>query len=179
MTLGDSKTSWNQWQAPLLALLHQRSGERWTVYNAGVAGTAVIDANAAIATTLAALPDTNDPHVEVLVNYGSNDVKNMPAQATWEAAYLSMLDAIHAKWPQAQIRLSISWRDTYEAQSDTLAGWVANVIAARPAFVSLADDERVWMENGDDGATYTLDGAHYNAAGATLKAQLALAAMGY
>jgi hypothetical protein len=42
-----------------------------------------------------------------------------------------------------------------------MAGWITDIAASRPN-VFLGHDERVWLRNNDNGATYTSDGVHYN-----------------
>ena len=179
MTLGDSKTASGQWQPTLLNELHRVSGERWDWYNGGVSGATVASASASIATILSVIPNTSDPHVDVLCNWGANDVGALPAEATWKANYLAIIDAIVAKWPQAKVRLSRPWRRNYGSQCNTIAGWIADIVAARPGVASIGDDERAWLEHGDDGATRTSDGIHYNDAGNPEKAAQALATTGY
>ena len=179
MTLGDSKTASGQWQPTLLNTLNSVSGEKWEWHNGGVAGATVASARASIATILAAIPYTSDPHVEVLTQWGANDVATNPVQVTWEADYLAIIDAVSAKWPQAKVRISLPWRRGFDAQCDTLATWIGNVVAARPGVAFVADDERDWLENGDNGATRTSDGVHPNAAGLVVESAVKLTAMGY
>lgn len=121
---------------------------------------------------------TSEPRF-VLSNFGANDAVSPPAEATWKANYLALLDAFSAKWPNAKILVSRPWRRGYAASCDTLATWIADIVAARPGVVFVADDERVWLENGDDGATRTIDGTHYSVAGGAEKARQMQMAMGY
>ena len=179
MTLGDSKTASGQWQPTLLNALDSVSGERWEWYNGGVPGATVASARASITTILAAIPYTSDPHVEVLAQWGANDVGALPAEATWKANYLAIIDAVSAKWPQAKVRIAKPWRRGYAPQCNTLAGWIEDIVAARPGVAFVSDDEREWLENGDDGATRTSDGVHPNAAGLVIESAVKLAALGY
>ena len=179
MTLGDSKTQTGNWQDGLTVALQLASGLRWETQNAGVSGATVATAAASISTILAGLSDTLDPQVEVLCNWGANDAVSMPAEATFKANYTAILDAIHAKWPQAKARMTIPWRRGYDANCDTLATWIAAVQASRATFAYIADDERVWMKGADNGATMTADGTHYSATGRVEKISQSKTVLGY
>lgn len=98
-------------------------------------------------------------------NLGANDVTAMPSETNWKMWTLQIIDAIHVKWPNCQIYMMRPWRITYNTECDTLAGWIADIIALRSSFVHSGPDERIFLKNGDDGATYTSDGVHPNAAG--------------
>lgn len=100
-------------------------------------------------------------------------------QTTWQNNYLSIIDAIHTTYPNAKIYISKVWRRTFNTECDTLAGWIDNIVAARSAFVFVADDERGWMKGADDGATMTTDGVHYSAAGETEKVNQMKTVLGY
>ena len=160
----------------LVDLLRVGGGVGFTFYSGGVGGATVATAAASIGTILALAPTSNVE--EVLCNWGANDASSSPVEATWKANYTAILDAINAKWPAARVRVSKPWRRGYAAQCDDMATWIDAVVATR-AFASVADDERVWLENGDDGAARTTDGVHYNAAGHAEKAARMLTAMGY
>lgn len=106
----------------------------------------------------------------VLMNWGANDCKNLPAAATWQAEVLAMIDAASAAWPGVKVYLMRPWRRDYygedvSAELDTIAGWIDAVVAARPGVAFLGPDERVWLKGADNGATMTTDGTHYSAAG--------------
>lgn len=177
MSLGDSKTLAGSWQPILAANLTVASGEVWGYSNGGVGGDTVAAAAAGITARLAAF-DATSP-TSVLCNWGANDVGSLPAEATWKANYLTIIDAISAKWTGAKVYLSRPWRRGYTLQSNTLAGWIGDIVAARPGVAYVADDERVWLENGDDGAVLTTDGIHYSAAGQAAKAAQMLTVLGY
>lgn len=179
MSLGDSKTPVvvPVWQAALVELLRVNAGVRFTFYSGGVAGSTVATAASSIGAILAAAPATGVE--EVLCNWGANDAGALPAEATWKANYTTILDAINARWPAAKVRLTKPWRRGYAAACDSMATWLDAVVAARSAFAYVADDERGWLENGDDGVTRTTDGVHYNSVGNTVKAAQMRTAMGF
>lgn len=106
----------------------------------------------------------------ILINLGANDVGSLPAEATWKANLTSIIDSFRAKW-NCVIYISRVWRRDFETQCDTLATWIADVVATYPSGVYVADDERGWLEGGDDGATMTTDGVHYSAAGQVEKVE--------
>ena len=98
----------------------------------------------------------------VLFSMGTVELPSLPAEATWKADALAVLDAMRARWPAVRVYMVKPWRRGYSAESDTLAGWIDAVITLRPSFVFAGHDERVWLEHGDDGVAYTSDGIHYS-----------------
>lgn len=114
----------------------------------------------------------------VLINIGANDIAGTMVQATIQANFLNIIDLIHAKYPSANIYIAKPWRRTFGTNANTFAGYIDNVIGLRP-FVQNGPDERTWLENGDDGATYTVDGTHYSDAGEIKNAQLWQSIMGF
>lgn len=142
----------------------------------GVSGSTVAIRQGTIDSDLSGLTGTP---THILSNLGANDAASLPAEATWKANYLYILDAMHTKWPGATIYVTRPWRRNYGANCNTLAGWIADIVAARTSFLRLGDDERVWLEGGDDGATNTSDGTHYSAAGVLVAATQRQAIMGW
>lgn len=174
--IGDSKSTGDCWVTPFRALVAtfsanwQENATRIAVSGTGVAArAAVIDAD------LAARPDTPAPET-IMVSLGTNDIGEntfaAPAVATaWETNMGIIVDALHTKWASAQIYLARPWKPTealYAADADAMADTlIPNVISTR-AWCHLGPDETVYLENGDDGATYILpppDGIHPNEAG--------------
>lgn len=113
----------------------------------------------------------------VLMNFGANGLAADPTQ--WENTYIAALDQIHAALPNMQIYLSRPWKRGSDAAADAKADQIDVVVAARSAFTHLGDDERIWMKGADDGATMTVDGLHYSAAGQTGAANAKKAALGF
>lgn len=177
-TIGDSKTSGNNFQPQLVQKLQENTRISWqenpTRY--ATSGWTVADVAAGIDAALAAR--SGNPEF-VLINLGANDAAAMPAEADYKTNYLYILDAIHVKYASAQIYLMRTWRRGLGTESNTLAGWIADIVSSRSSFVHLGPDERVFLENGDDGVTYTAEGVHPNAAGYTLTARQWRYAMGY
>lgn len=125
------------------------------------------------------MSDSPQP-IHVLLNWGANDMATtLPAQATWQNYYLTIIDAVHAKWPQAKVWIMYPWRQSQDANATTLHGWIDNVIAARSSFTFAGPDEAVWMKGADNGATQTVDGVHYSTTGNTTAANQWKAAFGY
>lgn len=120
-----------------------------------------------IAADLAAVTGTPD---YILLNLGANDVVALPAQAIWKADMETIISACLAKWPNTQIYIMRPWRRSYATECNSLATWIGEIVAAHASGVHLGPDERVFLENGDDGVTYTGDGVHPNAAGYQLVA---------
>ena len=130
------------------------------------------------ANTVAAARPTS--HMFMLLTLGINDTHPaLPAEATWKAAYAKVLDDVHTVMPAAQILVAIPWGRDRDANCNTLATWIADVLTTRAAWASVGIDERTLIENGDNGVTYTYDGIHPNAAGIAVLAPAWQAAMGY
>ena len=119
----------------------------------------------------------------VLYNMGANDIYHdngaggidvgLPLEADWKADTAYILDAIHAHSPAATIYAMDTWvRVPPAAVGDmaTLKTWRAAVLATRGPWAVAGPDEDVFLENGDNGVTYTSDGVHPNAAGNALTA---------
>jgi len=157
--VGDSKTATaeNTWPVDLVNVLAAASGGACVGTNVGIPTTTV----AQWAASLNIIPSNARTSV-VLINLGANDVLAMPAEATWKANYLAILDDIHAKSPGAVVYVSRAWRQGYDTESDTLATWGNDIVAAR-SFARLGDDERSWFK--PNVAAYSDDGVHYNATG--------------
>lgn len=160
--LGDSKTATtpiaNTWPADLVAALDVASAPlHWIVTNKGVSGATVASQATAVTTTVKDLPGDTSSYVAVLISLGVND--GFPAEATWKANYQTILDAVHAKLPSALVYLTRPWRTTGGTHWDDLATWIGDLVALN-AFARVGDDERVWLEGGDAGATNTSDGVH-------------------
>lgn len=167
---GDSKTQEIAWQTQLLTLLTAVGNHTW-LNNIQVAsgGTSVEDAAAAIEASLATAV-MNQPTV-AFCNIGANNLAGLMDETSFKTNYLAWVDVIHTRHPGVAIYCDKPWRRTKTALSNTMAGWIDWIVTQRE-FLHHGLDERVWLENGDDGATYTVDGTHYSAAGQTKKAEL-------
>jgi len=175
--MGDSRTSNGIWTQSLQTALASATGNVWQVQNAGVGGATVASARAAITTTLATYPDVTE---WVLCNWGANDWSGgLPAEATWEADYEAILDAIHAKWPTVPVYIMRPWDRGHDADAAIVSGWITTIQAARSSFVTIGPDEAVWLKGADNGATMTVDGVHYSAAGNTEVVNQWRTVMGY
>lgn len=108
----------------------------------------------------------------VLLNIGTNDLAVTTDENTFKTAYLYVLDALRTKYPSASIYCMRVWKRANLGYTAQLNGWINDCIALRSANnVHAGPDESVFLEGGDDGATYTLEGTHPNEAGALLTAQ--------
>jgi hypothetical protein len=98
----------------------------------------------------------------------------------YQAGLSTVLDLLHAKWPDALIYVSRTWQRGRAADCDDWAARIAVEVGLRPTYAREGDDERVWLENGDDGALLTSDGVHYSIpAGVNAKAAQVKAVLGY
>lgn len=164
MPYGDSKTTLfgsYQWR------MSSGNHSFWeTPVRLGAAGRTTEDAQAAIDAELAVAVGTPN---YVLYNLGANDVLGVRGgtilEADWKADTLYILDAMRAKWPSVQVYMMRVWGRGADAECNTIDGWVADCVAARSTFARLGPDERIFLENGDNGVTYTSDGTHPNEVG--------------
>jgi lysophospholipase L1-like esterase len=194
-TVGDSKTAgWNDgikapcggfgFQSFLGENLETATGLKWRELRPrgqhdGYTTASIKDnVNGDIDTDLAAIPSGLVPECTFL-NTGANDFPSMPTELNYQTNMLYIIDAINTKFPGKPIYIDNAWRRTYGTQADTAASRNAAIIALRPGVAFAGLDERDWMENGDDGATYTSDGTHLNHAGNIQKAILLQALLGY
>lgn len=97
----------------------------------------------------------------------------------WQTDLAYIVDALHTKYPNATVYIDKPCQRGVGGDCNTLAGYIDTIIAARSPWALAGLDERTWLENGDDYATYTADGVHYNAAGHARKAALLKALIGY
>lgn len=130
---------------------------------------ALIDADVAATAT----PDI------VLVNIGTPDlISGLPTEAAMTTNYAYILDAMHAAWPSAAIYCVTPWRQGGDAAANTLAGWIAGVLATRD-WTHAGPDERTVIKAADDGAAATYDGVHYSSAGSYTMARAWRSTLGY
>lgn len=139
-------------------------------------GATVASMKATVDADLAQMTDPTDMRY-VIVNLGVNDFAALPAEAAWNADLAYILDALHAKYPAATIAVTRPWNSGNDANADTLAARIATVVAARPGWAILGDDERAWLK--PNVATYSYDGTHYSAAGMVAAAQARFTALGF
>lgn len=175
--VGDSKTGGDDWVQLLIDGITAATGDTYEErpLRYGIGGYDTVQMAAYLLPRLPLEPHTASV---VTINLGTNDAARAITESAWKAAMISIIDCIHAKWPLAQIFMAQPWRRSYPTYMDTLAGWVADMIALYPTFVRLGPDERVWVENGDDGATMTYDGIHYTEIAQPICAAEWLTAMG-
>lgn len=139
-----------------------------------------------IDTLLAARPQTPE---YIMFNLGANDVDGDSHDvladgtgATWQSNLAYIIDAVHTKWPDAQIYFMRPWERgdaTKQAKLDLIGDILIPAVMAGRDYCHLGPDERVFLENGDDGVTYTSDGTHPNEAGQRLTAAQWVETLGY
>lgn len=186
LAVGDSKSLPTTW-TPQFETLVDTFDNDWTVSSPNFAsvGRTVAVAKSLVDAYLAALSATPAPE-HIMCNLGTNDVGGDAGDVLsdgtgdlWKSNYLYIIDALHTKYPSAKIYLMKPWKpdvsgSDYTAKlnliGDTL---ITDIITARSTFVYLGGDERIFLENGDNGATYIKplpDGVHPNAAGYAITA---------
>lgn len=121
----------------------------------------------------------------VLVHMGSNDLNDIATgvpgkEAQFKADMGTAIDAIHAAFPATPVYWARTWRRGYTAEAVVISGWIDDMIAAgRTSWLFVGPNGPVWMENGDNGTTRTVEGVHPNAAGYSVEAGLFKTILGY
>lgn len=185
-SIGDSKTAGSaSYQPTLITNLESATGEEWREFPRKIAtsGWEVVDVRNRIDSDLALRNDTPE---YILINLGSNDlVAPMTSESAFKTDYLYILDALHAKWPTAEIylakpiRLNAAPPSTPSADSATLATWIDDIVAARPSFAYAGVVEATTLEGGDSYVTRMGDNTHPTAAGYVAMAAAWQAILGY
>ena len=111
-------------------------------------GIKTAQAAAEIDSFLAPLNDADKLPEWVLINLGSNDLRSVEdgslLEAAWTADMAHVLDSVHAKWPDAQVRVALPYwinQDTAMASMD--GSWIPALIAARSSWAAIGPDERI------------------------------------
>jgi lysophospholipase L1-like esterase len=183
--LGDSKsTTTYPWGASLITALQESETRIYENTSNGLRDWAhgsykVSDTKNSIDAWILTHPIIDDYDNYFLINLGVNDMLSMPDSATWCDNYIYIVDALKTKYSNAKIYLTYPWMKNYTSESNIMAGWIDSIIAERSSFVFVGDDERTWLENGDDGVTMTTDGVHYSEAGNIAKVAAVCAVLGF
>jgi hypothetical protein len=107
----------------------------------------------------------------VLMNWGANEMSGgngtddpaqLPSAATWNANYLSIIDYVHGRCPNAVIYIMSPWRRGYDNQAAELRTRIIGTIVPARTFAREGPDESVWMKWIDNGNTRSADGVHYS-----------------
>lgn len=98
-----------------------------------------------------------------LINIGINETAGFD-KATFKSNYKYIIDALVAKWSDAEIFLVYPWARA-NSNVASLHTYIDEIISENPGVCFAGHDEAVWLEGGDDGATMTYDGVHYSTAG--------------
>ena len=132
------------------------------------------------------VPSADRAVKDVLLNFGVNALANVAGfetpegRAPWRSQWVAMFDAIHSRFVNARIWVMRPWSALgADASYDVMAADIATAVADRSSYTFVGPDERVWLKGGDDGATMTSDGTHYNSTGSAECASQWATAMGY
>lgn len=129
--------------------------------------------------TLAQLDIITEAANIVTLNLGTNDSNSLPAEVDFKADYSDIIDAVLAKWPDCNVYCATPYRAEQAANCLIIRTWIEEIVAGYEDQVHIGPDENVWLENGDGGTTYTLDGTHYNALAQPVCASQWMTAFGY
>lgn len=156
LSYGDSKAAESGFPGTFETL----TGLRSAVADSASGGTTVTRA-ASVVSELAAKHGIQKP-AYIMCNLGINDVSGGTAEATFKASYLTVLDALHAKWPDAKVGLMKLYRPA--GGTDNVNSWIDYVITQRPPFVSTGPDENTFLPG------HMADTVHPDATGYALTA---------
>lgn len=190
MTLGDSKTAGSggyPWQPTLQGSLLTATGQPWQTTTNAIGGLTLASALSQFTSLMAmSVPSADRAVKDVLLNFGVNDLASVSGfettegRALWRSQWVAMFDAVHARFANARIWVMRPWSALgADASYDVMAGDIATAVADRSSYTFVGPDERVWLKGGDDGATMTLDGVHYSAAGSSECAAQWATTLGY
>lgn len=160
--IGDSKTAGDPWPG-YLAILKSNEDKIITVHPTAISFpcTALLMREWMEANFAGVVGDARF----VTLNIGANDFTNMPTEAAWLSDMRYIIDACRSKWNGVQVWVCKPWRRGELTDANTVASWVDTLVNGYANNVYYGPDERIWLENGDDGTSYTTDGTHYNDAG--------------
>jgi lysophospholipase L1-like esterase len=175
LSYGDSKTDGTGdesgltgvgpgYQPPLHDSLNPNGRVDYYIWKQATGGITTQGAKDAIDAYL--LAETRTPNY-VLYNLGAND---LAVDATWLSNTAYILDAMHVKWSAARIYLMRVYVQGQTSLNTDRADGIDTVLSTRGAWAFVGPDERVFLENGDGGATYMADSKHPNHAGYALTA---------
>lgn len=176
---GDSKTNFNDyWPTLMLSALKNETTDVWRerCRRFAVAGYTA----AQLRTLLEAnLPSAVGEPEYILMNVGANDESAGTIEATFKTALTGCIDAYRTQFPNTPIYVAFPWRNDVATPTSpaTLKTWIQAVIATYPSGVFAGHDETVWFANNI--ATYSDDGAHYNAAGSVEVVNQWMTVLGY
>ena len=164
LTYGDSKTAANVYQAFLQNDLYDALGYQYlSTTNLGVSGSSAASRRPLVDAELLTVKDA--PNRWILCNLGVNDIAaRLPVETVFKDNYGYILDALHARFPHCSIGVARIWRRGFDDSCDALNAWIDELIAARSYCVP-GPDERLVIRATGDGASYSSDGLHPNAAG--------------
>lgn len=150
--VGDSKSVANStYHRALVTYLEGQTAQNWQGIVHATAGWTA-------ATAVPSLPDALTTGANVhfaLVNLGANDVQVVQTEATWKTNYASILDQIHARWPDIPVYVAQVYRSTEIPTSETINQWISDVIAdGRSGWASIAFNEFDWLPE------WSTDGVH-------------------
>lgn len=180
--LGDSKTAVGQWQLSLYNSLTPLTAQPWEYRTSADAGISLEGFISTIDTRLNGYALLQDcPHI--MVNLGINNITGVGGavfdETTNKASLQTIISGCVSRWPTCRVYLTKVWGQGYDADSNTFAGWVDDLVAANPANVRVGLDERITIKAGDNGATNTIDGIHYSVAGIAAAAAAWKTIIGY
>lgn len=161
----------------LTAALQAATGAGWyeRPFKIAHGGNTTAQLKALIDADLAAATGTPD---YILVNATINDTAPLPVEATWKTNYAYILDAFHAKWPNAVILVAYVWGIGRDSDCNTLALWIDAVLSPRP-WARVGLDERIVLKGSDNGASAMFDTVHPNRLGYIATAAAWQMSMGY
>ena len=105
-----------------------------------------------------------------LVDVGVNDISTSWSSNTLYANFSGIINYLTNKWVGSKVGLARPWLRGDTADRIILDDVVNRVVTNYANCAFKGPDESVWLEGGDDGATWTVDGTHYTEPAGIIKA---------
>jgi lysophospholipase L1-like esterase len=177
--IGDSKTDNEIYREPLRDALKTASGSRWVEMptQIGISGITTALMAARCDADIVSMAGIQSPR-EIIINLGANDVNGSALADDFETNTRYIVNAYHTAFPLSNIRLTKIWKRG-AAVAVAAANVIISAIYLDYTWLKPGIDEALFLEGGDDGATYTTDGVHPNVAGGILEADAWKTAIGY
>jgi lysophospholipase L1-like esterase len=158
LILGDSKSAGTVYPSYMFTLLNAATGKSWreSLPRLATGGWGIADLQTSVVANIASV--TPSPQYAI-INIGVNDGSPAISENDYKTYMQSILTLVHDQFPLCPIYLTRIWLRLGGDFPGNIATWIADLVALN-SFAHLGADERIYLENSDDGVTYTSDGIH-------------------
>lgn len=147
------------YQRMFLSSLNTNNTLNYTMLRTGHSGLGVSELSTNLVQYLNELPQDLNP-LAITVNVGANNCATT-IDSVFTNNYANILDSLHAKYPAAPVYVTKIFAKSC-LQLTNVQSCATGLIAARSSWCFPGTDESVFLENGDNGATYMFDSTHPN-----------------